>query len=154
MQFRNSDKLIRAMKSLEDAIRYTRSVNFQELDNSFKSVLQAAVVQNFSLTFNVCRKMLYYQLQDINSVGLSRVDNVAGNEVNDIESAKSLIKLAAEEGLISDFQSWAEYLECEYLTNSSNSNIRTFEKAASFLQDAAELLKTCAKRKNNERRAA
>jgi hypothetical protein len=146
MQFRNSDKLIRAMKSLEDAIRYARSVNFQELDNSFKSVLQAAVVQNFSLTFNVCQKMLYYQLQDI--VG-------AGNkETADIESAKSLIKLAAKEGLISNLNNWIEYLECEYLTNSSNSTIRTFEKAASFLQDASELLTTCVKRKNNERRAA
>jgi hypothetical protein len=90
--------------------------------------------------------MLYYQLQDI--VG---ADN---KETADIESAKSLIKLAAKEGLISNLHNWIEYLECEYLTNSSNSTIRTFEKAASFLQDASELLTTCVKRKNNERRAA
>ncbi|MDR0391728.1 MAG: nucleotidyltransferase substrate binding protein [Planctomycetaceae bacterium] len=148
MQIRNSDKLVRAMKSLEDAIRYSRSVNFQELDNSFKSVLQAAVVQNFSLTFNVCRKMLLYKLQDVNSTG------IVGKEKADAESTKSLIQIAAKEGLISNLDNWLEYTDCEYLTHSSNSTIRTFEKASSFLQDAAELLQTCTKRINNERRAA
>ncbi|MDR0390410.1 MAG: nucleotidyltransferase substrate binding protein [Planctomycetaceae bacterium] len=148
MQIRNSDKLIRAMKSLEDAIKYARSDNFQELDNSFKSVLQAAVVQNFSLTFNVCRKMLMYKLQD--AVGL----DVFGKDNANAESTKSLIKTAANEGLISNLNNWLEYTDCEYLTHSSNSTIRTFEKANSFLQDAAELLLTCTKRKNNERRAA
>ncbi|MDR1484503.1 MAG: nucleotidyltransferase substrate binding protein [Planctomycetaceae bacterium] len=148
MKIRNSDKLIRAMKSLEDAIKYARSVNFQELDSSFKSILQAAVVQNFSLTFNVCRKMLRYKLQDVTGK-----DN-ADNDTNDAESTKSLIKIAAKEGLISNVNSWIEYTDCEYLTQSSNSTIRTFEKAAAFLQDAAELLKTCTKRENNERRAA
>ncbi|MDR2643353.1 MAG: nucleotidyltransferase substrate binding protein [Planctomycetaceae bacterium] len=148
MQIRNSDKLVRAMKSLEDAIKYARTVNFQELDNSFKSVLQAAVVQNFNLTFNVCRKMLRYKLQDI--VG----GDVVGNEINNLEETKSLMKSAAKEGLISNLNNWLEYAECEYLTQASNSTIRTFEKAASFLQDAAELLETCARRKNNERRVA
>ncbi|MDR1924235.1 MAG: nucleotidyltransferase substrate binding protein [Planctomycetaceae bacterium] len=143
MQKRNSDKLVRAIKSFKDALDYTRSAEFQGLDSSVKSVLHAAVVQNFSLTFNVCQKMLRYKLAD-----------VVGDKVAKIDSEESLLRLAAEERLISNLDNWLEYLECEYLTQTSNSTVRTFEKAASFLQDANEILSTCPNRINNERRRA
>ncbi|MDR2346282.1 MAG: nucleotidyltransferase substrate binding protein [Planctomycetaceae bacterium] len=170
MLFRNSDKLVRAMKSLEDTITYARTINFNELDNSYKSIIHAAVIQNFNLTFKICQKMLHNQLQ--NTANPTVADTVAdtcadtpviaaqfnttpANNLNDnIESAKSLIHTAAKEGLISNPNNWLEYLDCEYLTNSSNSTVRTFEKAAAFLSDAKELLSTCTKRKYNERRAA
>lgn len=143
MNLRNSDKLQRAMKSLEDAINYSRSADFQGLGIEFKSVLQAAVVQNFSLTFKVCQKMIEYQL----------VDKFGEDEIED-RSPDALIRMAAKEGIISNEASWLEYLDCEHLSQSSTIAVRTFEKASAFLVDAGVLLSTCSRRNNNERRRA
>lgn len=141
MKQRNSDKLENAMRSLEDAIKYTRTAEYQELGAEFKNVLQSAVVQNFSLTFKVCRKMLYHQLVDRH-----------GAEKIDALDEKGLISMAAEEKLISNRENWLEYLDCEHLTHSGTIAVRTFEKASAFLTDSAELLTTCQKRTQNERR--
>lgn len=143
MDQRNSDKLQNAMKSLEEAIKYSRSPEFQGLGIEFKSVLQAAVVQNFSLTFKVCRQMIAYQLADR-----------MGEETVEGRSPDALLRLAAKEGLISSLDNWLEYLDCEHLSQSGTIALRTFEKASAFLSDAGELLTTCAKRGNNERRRA
>ncbi|MCL2742363.1 MAG: nucleotidyltransferase substrate binding protein [Planctomycetaceae bacterium] len=143
MQLRNSDKLRRAMRSLEETLVYTRSADFQGLGLEFKSILQAAVVQNFSLTFKVCMKMLEHQLAD--KYGK---EHAAGT------SEDTLIRAAAVENIISDVDSWLEYLECEHLTHAGTIPLRTFEKSSAFLKDAGELLGTCAFRINNERRAA
>ncbi len=140
---RNSDKLENARKSLEDAIKYSRSAEFQELGSEFKNVLQAAVVQNYSLTFKVCMQMFTFQLADLRGK-----DAVAGL------SPDAIIRMAAAEKLISNFDHWLEYLDCEHLTRSSTIAVRTFEKASAFLEDAAELLTTCCRRGNNERRRA
>ncbi|MDR2441707.1 MAG: nucleotidyltransferase substrate binding protein [Planctomycetaceae bacterium] len=141
MKKRNSDKLQNAIQSLDNAIRYSRSPEFQELGIEFKNILISAVVQNFSLTFRVCRQMIIHQLAD-------RFD------VAEIEhlSPEDLLQLAAKEGLISNLNQWLEYLHCEHLSQSSSIAIRTFEKASAFLKDAEELLQTCSKRINNERR--
>lgn len=143
MNKRNSDKLQNAMKSLEDAIRYSRSPEFQGLGAEFKNVLQAAVVQNFNLTFKVCHQMLGYQLADR-----------YGEETVEGRSPDVILRMAAKEGLISNLDRWLEYLDCEHLTQSSTIAVRTFEKASAFLSDAGELLTTCVKRSNNERRRA
>ncbi|MDR2169052.1 MAG: nucleotidyltransferase substrate binding protein [Planctomycetaceae bacterium] len=147
MQIRNSDKLTKAIKSLEEAINYSRTLNYQELDNSLKNIIQAAVVQNFQLTFNICQKMLQYKISDLAGIDLDA-------QQLDLQTTKSLIEEAAKYKLINNKDNWNEYAECQYLTTSSNSNIRTFEKATNFLEDAKELLKTCIKRIHNERRAA
>lgn len=140
---RNSDKLQNAMKSLEEAIKYSRSAEFQGLGSEFKNVLQAAVVQNFSLTFKVCTQMLSYQLADR-----------FGDEAIESLSAEELICKAAGVGLISNQAGWLEYLDCEHLSHSGTVAVRTFEKASAFLHDAGELLTTCVYRNNNERRKA
>lgn len=143
MNLRNSDKLTKAMKSLEDAINYARSPEFQGLGSEFKNVLQSAVVQNFSLTFKVCQQMISYQL----------VDRFGEDEIEG-HSPDALLRMAAKEGIISNLESWLEYLDCEHLSQSSTVAVRTFEKASAFLKDANELLTTCARRGNNERRRA
>ena len=143
MQKRNLDKLQYAMRSLEDALKYTRSGEFQGLGIEFKSVLISAVVQNFGLTFAVCRQMISQQLAD--NVGKAAVTGL---------SPDNLFRLAAKEGIITNENRWLEYLDCEHLTPSSNLALRTFEKASAFLEDAAELLQTCATRSQNERRRA
>lgn len=143
MEKRNSDKLQHAIRSLENAIKYSRSSEFQELGIEFKNVLVSAVVQNFSLTFRVCLQMLRNQL----------TDRFGATEIEHLES-KDLLHLAAKEGLISNVNQWLEYLHCEHLSQSSSIVIRTFEKASAFLKDAEELLRTCGKRINNERRKA
>ena len=143
MQKRNSDKLQYAIKSLEDAIRYSRSPEFQGLESEFKNVLQSAVIQNFSLTFKVCRQMIYFQLKD--RLGAEEIEG---------HSPDALLRLAAQLGVISNLDSWLEYLDCEHLSQTSTISVRTFEKASAFLEDAKILLTTCVKRSQNERRAA
>lgn len=143
MLLRNCDKLQQAMKSLEDTIKYSRSAEYQGIGLEFKSVLQAAVVQNFSLTFNVCLQMLRYQLTDR-----------YGNDVVSAYPPDVLLRTAAADGIIDNLDRWMEYLDCEHLTHGSTVSLRTFEKAASFLSDAGKLLQTCARRSNNERRRA
>ncbi|MDR0704691.1 MAG: nucleotidyltransferase substrate binding protein [Planctomycetaceae bacterium] len=143
MKKRNSDKLQHAIQSLENAIKYSRSPEFQELGIEFKNVLISAVVQNFNLTFHVCRQMLKNQLAD--QIDATKIENL---------TSKELLHLAAKEGLISNLNQWLEYLDCEHLSQSSSIAIRTFEKASAFLKDAEELLQTCTKRTNNERRSA
>ncbi|MDR0338036.1 MAG: nucleotidyltransferase substrate binding protein [Planctomycetaceae bacterium] len=141
MKKRNSDKLQNAIQSLDNAIRYSRSPEFQELGIEFKNVLISAVVQNFSLTFRVCQQMIAHQL--IDRYGATKIEQISSN---------NLFQLAAQEGLISNLDQWLEYLDCEHLSQSSSIAIRTFEKASVFLKDAEELLRTCSKRINNERR--
>jgi len=143
MQKRNMDKLQYAMKSLEDALKYTRSGEFQMLGIEFKSILVSAVVQNFGLTFAVCRQMITRQLED-------RLGKEAVNEMVPAE----LFRAAEKEGILSNLDRWLEYLECEHLNPTSNLALRTFEKATAFLADASELFRTCRKRSQNERRAA
>jgi len=143
MQKRNSDKLQYAMRSLEDALKYSRSGEFQGLGIEFKSVLISSVVQNFSLTFAVCRKMVSQQLTDH-----------LGREAIAELTSEALFRLAEKEGVINNLDRWLEYLDCEYLTPSSNLALRTFEKASAFLEDASVLLATCSRRTQNERRRA
>jgi len=138
---RNSDKLQNAMRSLEDALKYTRSGEFQGLGIEFKSILISAVVQNFGLTFAVCRQMITRQLMD--QCGKAAVDG---------KSPEELLRMAAKEGMITNLDHWLEYLDCEHLTPSSHLALRTFEKASAFLEDACELLHTCVERLQNERR--
>jgi hypothetical protein len=143
MQKRNSDKLQYAMRSLENALKYTRTGEFQGLGIEFKSVLISAVVQNFTLTFAVCRQMIHRQLAD--RFGAATVDAL---------TAAELFQMAAKEGLIANESRWIDYLDCEHLAPSSNLALRTFEKASAFLEDAGELLRTCVQRSQNERRRA
>ena len=143
MQKRNSDKLQYAMRSLEDAIKYSRSGEFSGLGIEFKSMLISAVVQNFGLTFAVCRQMISQQLMERH-----------GKEVVLGLAPQEHFRMAAKEGIITNLNHWLEYLDCEHLTPSSTLALRTFEKASAFLDDAAELLSTCAKRSQNERRRA
>jgi len=142
MQKRNSDKLQYAMRSLEDALKYTRTGEFQGLGIEFKGILISAVVQNFNLTFAVCRQMITRQLED-------RLGKAAAEL-----APEEIFRKAAEEGVITNLNHWLEYLDCEHLTPSSNVALRTFEKASAFLEDAGELLRTCGKRSQNERRRA
>jgi len=143
MQKRNADKLQYAMRSLENALKYTRTGEFQGLGIEFKSILISAVVQNFNLTFAVCRQMIQRQLED--RLGKEEVDGI---------TPEALLRLAVREGVITHLNRWLEYLDCEHLTPSSNLALRTFEKASAFLEDAGELLHTCMRRSQNERRAA
>jgi len=143
MKNRNSDRLTDAVRSLEEALKYARSSEYQNIGVEFKNVIQAAVVQNFSLTFKVCLRMIDLQLHD--HYGVVAVEGL---------SSDARLRLADKAGIIADINRWLEYLECEHLLQSSTIAVRTFEKAGEFLQDAKLLLTTCAKRTQNERRAA
>jgi len=143
MQKRNLDKLQYAMRSLDDALKYTRSGEFQELGIEFKGILISAVVQNFNLTFAVCRKMIAQQLSEI-----------LGKDAVQDKTPAELFQMAAKERIITNPNRWQEYLDCEHLSPLSNLSLRTFERASAFLVDAAELLNTCVQRSQNERRRA
>ena len=143
MQKRNSDKLQYAMRSLEEALKYSRSGEFSGLGIEFKSMLISAVVQNFGLTFSVCQQMISQQLTDR-----------FGKEAVSAMSSEDIFRSAENEGIITNLNHWLEYLDFEHLTPSSNLALRTFEKASAFLEDAGELLDTCKKRSQYERRRA
>ena len=143
MQKRNTDKLQHAMRSLENAISYAQSNEFQGLGLEFKSVLISAVAQNFHLTFAVCCQMISLQLAEH-----------LGKEVAQKVSSEELFRMAAKEGMITRLDRWLEYLNIEHPISVSTNALRAFEKAASFLEDASELLRTCASRSHNERRRA
>ena len=143
MKKRNSDKLADAIHSLQETLEYARSSEFQGLAAEFKNIIQAAVVQNFSLTFKLCLKMIEYQLLDL--LGTAEIMG---------RSPDSLLRLADKMGVIANIDRWLEYLDCEHLSQSSTVAVRTFEKAGDFLQDAKLLLTTCVIRSNNERRSA
>ena len=142
MQKRNSDKLQYAIRSLENAIKYSRSGEFQVVGIEFKSVLISSVAQNFHLTFAVCRQMISWQLVD--RLGAKAVESMSSEE---------LLQMAAKEGVITPLDRWIEYLECDS-AQSSNGAFRIFEKASAFLEDVGELLSTCGVRLQNERRRA
>ena len=143
MQKRNSDKLQYAMRSLEEALKYTRSGEFQGLGIEFKSILISAVVQNFGLTFAVCRQMISQQLTDR-----------LGKEAVTKMTPEDFFHAAAKEGVISNPHHWIGYLDCEHLSPPSTLALRTFEKASAFLEDASELINTCSSRTQNDRRRA
>ena len=143
MQKRNSDKLQHAMRSLEDAIKYSRSGEYSGLGIEFKSILISAVVQNFGLTFAVCRQMISQQLTDR-----------LGKEAVAKMTPEDFFHAAAKAGVISNPHHWIEYLDCEHLSPSSTLALRTFEKASAFLEDAGELINTCSSRTQNDRRRA
>ena len=143
MQKRNSDKLQYAIRSLEDALKYAQSSEFQGLGMEFKSVLASAVAQNFHLTFAVCRQMIQRQLAD--RLGEKAVETV---------SSEDLLQMGAKDGLITHLDHWLEYLDCENAKAAGNGVLRAFEKAPAFLEDAGELLSTCITRSQNERRRA
>ncbi|MDR3234822.1 MAG: nucleotidyltransferase substrate binding protein [Planctomycetaceae bacterium] len=143
MEKRNSDKLAKAIRALEDAIKYSRSGEFQGLNIEFKSVLIASVVQNFNLTLRVCRQMIALQLSE--QVGPQAVTG---------KTPQEMFRSAAGEGIIGNLSHWLEYLECEHLSQTSQVALRTFEKASAFVADAGELLRTCTRRLENERRRA
>ena len=132
MQRNNSEKLQDAIRSLGGALAYARSGEFHGLGIEFKSVLISAVVQNFNLTFALCREMLSQRLSE--QLGSAAIEEVPSQEI---------LRMAAKEGIISNLNRWMEYLDCEHLSPSSNLALRTFEKASSFLEDASELLRTC-----------
>jgi len=142
MQKRNSDKLQYAIRSLDEAIKYSQSSEFQGLGIEFKNVLISAVVQNFHLTFAVCRQMIALQLAD-------RRGKKAVEEISPAE----LLRMAAGEGMIAHLNHWLEYLDCDSAQSGSVA-LRAFEKASAFLEDARELLRTCTVRSQNERRRA
>lgn len=141
MQKRNSDKLQYAMRSLEEAIKYCQSSEFQGLGIEFKSVLISAVAQNFHLTFAVCRQMISRQLAD--RLGSVAIEN---------KTMEDMLRLAANEKILTPLNRWLDYLDCHLSGTSSHGALRAFEKASAFLEDARELLFTCAVRTQNERR--
>ena len=143
MQKRNSDKLQYAIRSLEDALKYSQSSEFQGLGMEFKTILASAVAQNFHLTFSVCRQMIERQLADR-----------LGEKAMGMMAADELLRMAVKEGMITHLDHWLEYLDCEQATSASNGVLRAFEKAPAFLEDASELLRTCITRSQNERRRA
>ena len=142
MQKRNSDKLQYAIHSLENAVKYSRSGEFQVIGIEFKSVLISSVAQNFHLTFGVCCQMISQQLVD--RIGAKAVENL---------SLEELLQMAAKEGMITSLDRWLEYLDCDSAP-SNNGAFRAFEKAPAFLEDAGELLHTCSVRSQDERRRA
>ncbi|MCL2006204.1 MAG: nucleotidyltransferase substrate binding protein [Planctomycetaceae bacterium] len=142
MKKHHSDKLQSAIRSLDDALKYARSAEFQELGAEFKSVLIAAVIQNFKLTLAVCRQMFNLLLTELGE------NNIEG------KSFETVLQLAAEKGLIGNLERWQGYLDNEHMDPSCNLGIRTFETASAFMVDLTALLQICERESTSEYRRA
>ena len=123
-----------AVTSLEKAIRVAKSAEkTAALDQDFRNVIRAGVIQNFEFTYELCWKFIQRWLKE----------NWNRREAEDPRNRKDLFRLAASEGLIRDPLVWFEYGDARNLTshtyNQSQAEI-VFQTALRFLQDAQFLL--------------
>ncbi|MDR0646915.1 MAG: nucleotidyltransferase substrate binding protein [Puniceicoccales bacterium] len=116
--------------SLERAIAVGKQVH--GADASVREVVQAGIIQNFEIVYEMCWKFMQRWL---------RVNQ--SNDIDHLRTRKDLFRLAARHQLIRDPQTWFLYGEARNLTS------RTYQKeqatkiyhlAPQFLLDAQFLL--------------
>ena len=129
----------KAIKSLEDLSLQTENkelmMNFDEI---IKRGLIAGVIQNFEFTYELSWKYIKRWLE--NNIGSTEVDGV---------SRRHLFRLAMENKLIEDVESWMNYHYARNRT-SHTYDIATaeevYEIALNFLKDAKKLLEAIGER--------
>lgn len=129
----------KAIKSLEDLSLQTENkelmMNFDEI---IKRGLIAGVIQNFEFTYELSWKYIKRWLE--NNIGRTEVDGV---------SRRHLFRLAMENKLIEDVESWMNYHYARNRT-SHTYDIATaeevYEIALNFLKDAKKLLEAIGER--------
>jgi len=142
MQQHHSGKLEIAIRSLEDALKYARSGEFQELGIEFKSVLVSAVIQNFKLTLDVCRRLITHLLRD--DFGDNAVEG---------KSFEEILRMAEKEGIVSSLDRWLGYAEND-AEPSSNISGHVFDTATAFMADVALLFQMSERRSATTRQKA
>jgi nucleotidyltransferase substrate binding protein (TIGR01987 family) len=123
----------KALKSLEELSKQTEN---KELMDNFPEILKrgliAGLIQNFEFTYELSWKYIKRWLE--NNLGNTEVDGV---------SRRQLFRLAIENKLIEDVETWMKYHYARNRT-SHTYNISTaeevYEVALEFLKDAKKLL--------------
>jgi len=129
------DSLVKALRSLENAIEFYDSSACSELPEERRDTIRAGVVQCFEYSYELCWKFIKRWLDE--NLGRIYTDGV---------SRRELFRRAAESLLIEEVQSWMDHHRARNLTNltSHTYNLETAEEvlagARDFLDDARRLL--------------
>lgn len=131
----------KATSQLTKSLEYLKNSELQQ-DHDLREQFRAAVVQAFEFTFELCWKFMKRYLE-----------TEAGNTLVDSYSKKELFRVATEQGLIQNSQSWFLYLKAR------NETVHTYDEsnaeevcavAKKFLPDAQALLAQLQKRMSDD----
>ncbi|MGL5253950.1 MAG: HI0074 family nucleotidyltransferase substrate-binding subunit [Brevinema sp.] len=129
----NFDSLERSIQSLEKAILYTNQKIKDRILSDEIEILQAGVIQNFEITYELSWKFMKRWLRE-------QVSDAAGI---DGLTRKELLREAQKYNLIDSLDNWFVYHRAR---NESSHNYNqevateTYETALKFLSDAKSLL--------------
>ena len=124
--------LVKAVNSLGRAVHIAAKEIEGSVDNDYKEVIRAGVIQNFEFTYELCWKFMKRWLE-INGEGPA-VDGL---------TRKELFRLAAERQLIDVVEAWFRYAAARNQTFHTYDNQKAadvYEVAIIFLRDAQTLL--------------
>ncbi|MDR1255052.1 MAG: nucleotidyltransferase substrate binding protein [Puniceicoccales bacterium] len=116
--------------SLERAITVGKEIH--HTNSSVQEVVQAGIIKNFEIVYDMCRKFMQRWL---------RVNQA--NDVDHMRTRKDLFRLAAKHQLIRDPQAWFLYGEARSLTTHTYQKAQAakiYQLAPQFLPDAQFLL--------------
>ena len=126
--------LEKAVGCLERAWNFTnRKLSEENIEQDEIEVYKAAVIQNFEFSYELCWKFMKRWLEVNLTPGM--MEGV---------TRKQLFRYAAENLLITDFESWVVYHDLRNRTSHTyDSDVADviFQKARFFLEDAKEFLK-------------
>ncbi|MDR0755320.1 MAG: nucleotidyltransferase substrate binding protein [Puniceicoccales bacterium] len=117
--------------SLERAIAVGKQMN--STDASIREVVQAGIIQNFEIVYEMCWKFMQRWLR-LNQP----------NDVDHLRTRKDLFRLAAQHQLIQNPQAWFLYGEARNLTSHTYQKeqaTKIYYLAPQFLLDAQFLLR-------------
>lgn len=122
----------KAVAALEELVLRVKNKDFTKLDEVMRKGLQAGVVQNFEITYELSWKFMKRYLEE--QLGSSYVDGV---------SRADLFRLAAEQHLIDDIKKWRKYHEYRNLTTHTYDEEiadEVFKVAVTFVAEVKKLL--------------
>lgn len=131
--------LKKAIASLEAGLERVHNQELMaQLDEGSRQLMQAGVIQNFEVTYELCWKFIKRWLE--HNLGSIYVDGV---------SRKELFRIAAENLLITDVKAWWRYHEARNRTShvyDQQVAAEIFASAEQFHADAQSLLQAIEER--------
>lgn len=124
--------LEKGVLSLEAALRVAASAKAATFTAEEKKVITAGVIQNFEFTYELCWKFMRRWIEV--NIGRHQSEGVPRRE---------LFRLANENHLISDVDTWMGYHQARNDTSHTYDSVKAeeiFKAAARFLADAQKVL--------------
>jgi nucleotidyltransferase substrate binding protein (TIGR01987 family) len=122
----------KAVNSLERSVKVASALIEGDVDTDLEEVLRAGVIQNFEFTYELCWKFMKRWLEE--NFGNTTVDGI---------TMKELFRVAAENKLITNVESWFNYQRKRNITShtyDADTAADVYASAIKFLVDAKEFL--------------